>query len=147
MSEADAEDGLHGRDAYLAGMNGGTILDFAFSPLPTKKEAGHPFFSSCLLKSAGENELAKNGFRPSTGGGGVRRRGTPRAGESPLDRSVRKSQKPPRTRSVRITVARKKFAQRLELHHKSKLPRQGGKMRRVTQARGRGGGRVNDVSF
>src|SRR3989338_11454155 len=30
MSEADAEDGLHGLDVYLDGKNEGTILDFAF---------------------------------------------------------------------------------------------------------------------
>src|SRR3989344_2208659 len=30
MSEADAEDGLQGLDAYHSGMNEGTTLDFAF---------------------------------------------------------------------------------------------------------------------
>ena len=38
MSEADAEDGLHGLDAYLDGKNEGTILDLYFEPhaLPSK---------------------------------------------------------------------------------------------------------------
>ncbi len=40
MSEADAEDGPHGLDAYHSGMNEGTIVDLGFSDrffLPWKK--------------------------------------------------------------------------------------------------------------
>ena len=41
MSEADAEDGLHGLDAYLDGKNGGTILDLHLPP-PRRHSILHP---------------------------------------------------------------------------------------------------------
>src|SRR3989338_11230159 len=63
MSEADAEDGPHGLDAYLDGKNEGTTLDLHFEPplRPSKAKPDRAPFRPIQFKNASPAKKKKHG--------------------------------------------------------------------------------------
>ena len=102
-----------------------------------------PFLFRIPPPPKNQNGNERQGQRAAT-------RGTPRVGRGSLGIGaylVGTQYSARGAREVRGFAPRNGFAQRLELHHKLKLPRWGGKIRRAPQARGGVRVRISPFEF